>query len=187
MKRHMLILILGYPFLLFGCALLMIWMPLPQPFSPALSGTRNRMAAIVIGLLGVAYVAGLGIYAVLHFLRAGRVLDPTLTAKGLTARGYALFGRRYRGEIEGREVEAIVMPAQGIRPAQLNITVQAVLGTRMAMGRKRPLLGCRGCTHVEGAGAAWDGYHIYAEDRTLALRLLNDPVGREHVGPRAVP
>ena len=181
MKLPGLFLMLLLPVLLFGCALWMLWMPLPRPFPPALSGGRNRMAAVVTGVLGMGYVAGLGVYATSHFVRAGRVLDPSLTTAGLTPQGYLLLGRRYRGEIGGREIEVTFMPAQVIRPAQLNVTVSADLGARIALGQERPLLDCRDCARLDVVGTAWEGLHVYARDVPRARRLLDDATAREIV------
>ncbi len=169
------------PVLLFACALLMIWVPLPLPFPPAMSGRRNLMAAVVTGLLGLGYVVGIGAYATAQFLRAGRVLDPVLVTAGLDAQGYALVGRRYRGEIGGRGVEVTFMPAQVIRPAQLNVTVRVDLGTRIALGRKRPLLDCRDCARLAVTGREGTALHVYAEDEVRAQHLMDDATTREIV------
>ena len=70
---RILFLILVPPVLLFGCALLMMSLPLPQPFPPPLSDGRNQMAAVITGILGVGYVFGLALYLVSSVLRVGRV------------------------------------------------------------------------------------------------------------------
>ena len=175
------LLFFAFPILLFACALVMIRVPLPQPLPPAMSRGRNLIAAIITGLLGLGYVVGVGAYAITQFLHAGRALDPVLTAAGLDGQGYALFGRRYRGEIEGRAVEVTVMPPQIIRPAQINVTVSADLGTRIALGRTRPLLDCRDCTRLATPGRERTTLHVYAEDEAHALRLMDDATVREIV------
>jgi hypothetical protein len=174
MKLPVLVLIMLVPVLLFACALAMIVVPLPHPFPPALSGDRNLVAAIATGLLGFGYVVGVGVYGAARFLAAGRVLDPVLAQAGLSTESYMLFGRRYHGELEGRAVAVTFMPAQVIRPAQLNVTVRADLGTRIALGRERPLLDCRDCARVDVVGTAWEGLHVYARDAPRAQRLLDD-------------
>jgi hypothetical protein len=137
------------------------------------------VAAIATGLLGFGYVVGVGVYGVARFLAAGRVLDPILTQTGLSAQSYMLFGRRYRGEIEGRAVAVTFMPAQVIRPAQLNVTISGDLGTRIALGQARPLLDCRDCARLDVAGTAWEGLHVTARDEARARRLLDDAIARE--------
>lgn len=179
MKYRILFLLLIPPALLFLCALVTIWMPLPDPFPPALSGERNRAAAIVIGVLGMGYVIGLAVYTVSSFLGAGRALDPVLTSLGLTAESYLVFGRRYRGTIEGREVAVRFVPGYGIRPAQLNVHVGATPGVRMAIGRQRPLLGCRDCARLAVDGSEPGDLQAYAAEEGPARRLLADPATRE--------
>lgn len=167
------------PILLFLCALAMLWLPLPPPFPPALSSERTLLAAIVTGVLGAGCVAGLGIYAVSAFLRAGRVLDSVLTPMGMTSERYLLFGRQYRGEVQGRQVEIQFLPARALWPTQLNVYVKAGIGTRMAIGRQRPLLDCRHCARLEMGWAELSGLHVYAEDEGKARRLLDDTASRE--------
>ena len=91
--------------LLFFCALILMWMPLPKPFPPALSKGRNLMSAIIVGCLGMADVIALTVYVVLLSLRPGRMLDPVLLPAGFTSQNYMLFGRRYTGLYRGRSFE----------------------------------------------------------------------------------
>lgn len=100
-----------------------------------------KVARGVLGGLGGSNV-GLAVYVASSFLRAGRILDSVLTPIGLVSGSYPVFGRRYHGVIEGREMEVYFVPSQGVRPAQLNVYVGADPGTRMAIGRQRPLLDC---------------------------------------------
>ena len=83
--------------LLFFCALILMWMPMPKPFPPPLSKGRNLMAAITVGVLGMADVIALAIYVISLPLQAGRALDPILTPAGFGAQRYIVFGRRYKG------------------------------------------------------------------------------------------
>jgi hypothetical protein len=178
MKLHVLFLVLVLPVLLLACALLMMGMPLPRPFPPAMSRGRNLLAAVATGMMGLGYLAGLAVYAVAHFVRAGRVLDPVLVAAGLEPQGYLLVGRQYRGVIEGREVNVTFIPAQVIQSAQLTVTVSADLATRIAIARERPVLECRGCAPLEITDPSWEGLQIVAQDEAAARRLLSDPTGR---------
>ena len=148
MRSRILFLILVSPILLLLCALLFLWVPLPYPFPPTLSAGRNQISAIVAGILGSGYLIGLTVYVVSSFRRAGRVLDPVLTSTGLGSESYLVFGRQYRGVIDGREVEVRFVPSQGARSAQLDTHVGAKLGARMAVGQQRPLLYCRDCARL---------------------------------------
>ena len=147
----------------------------------AMSGARNQMAAISTGILGAVYLVSLSVYVVASFLRAGRVLDTVLIPAGLATESYMIFGRRYRGMIQGRQVVVTYLPSRGIWPAQLDVRVSAELGTRMAMGMRRPLLGCRDCLRLGVAQEGLAGLHVYAEDEEGARRLLADPKGGDAV------
>ena len=178
MKLRVLLLVLVPPILLFLCALVTLWMPLPQPFPPPLSGGRNRMAAVMTGILGIGYVAGLAAYVIASVLRAGRILDPVLASAGLVSESYRVFGRQYTGVIRGREVAVRFLPPQGINPALLNVHVVANLGMRVAIGHKRPLLDCRDCAQFNVGELDLGHLQVYAEDQECARSLLADPVGR---------
>jgi len=171
--------LLVFPVLLFLCALTIMRLPLPQPFPPALSGGRNLMSAIVTGVLGAGYIVGLAAYVVSAFLRAGRVLDPVLTSMGMISESYLLFGRQYRGELEGRKVEVYFVPPRAIWPTQLNVYVEADIGARVAIGRQRPWLDCQHCARLEVVGAGLAGLQVYAQEEARAGRLLSDAASRE--------
>jgi len=179
MRWRILLLILVPPILLFLCALLFLWAPLPHPFPPALSAGRDRISVIVTGILGIGYLIGLAVYVTSSFRRAGRVLDPVLTSTGLASESYLVFGRQYRGMIEGREVEVYFVPSQGVRSAQLSISVSAKLGARIAIGQRRPLLDCRDCARLEIAESGLSHLQFYAQEEGLARRLLADTASRE--------
>jgi hypothetical protein len=169
MKPRLLLFILVPPFLLFVCALILIWIPLPRPFPPALSGARNRMAALLVGLLGVGYLAGLGVYLLTAFGRAGQAMEPLFQAEGWTAQRYALWGRQYRGTVGGREAQARFFPAQGLRSTRLDLYLQAELPSRAAVGAQRPLLDCGDCPRLDGVDLP-----VYAQDEAWMRRLLAD-------------
>jgi len=173
-----LLIIIVPPLLIFVCALLIVWLPLPQPFPPALSGGRNQVAAVVAGLLGLAYLVGLALYLIASFRQAGQALDSPFLARGLTAENYLGVGRSYRGSVEGRAVEANYLPAQGLRPALLNVYVAAELGTRAAAGEKRPLLDCRDCAPVDLDEFDLGSLQIWAEDGERLRNLLADKGSR---------
>ena len=178
MKLRILFLILVPPLLLFLCALLVMGAPLPHPFPPPLSEGREQIAAVLTGILGAGYLIGLAAYVIASFLRAGRALDSVLTAAGLVSEGYLAFGRRYRGVIQGREVEVAFLPSQGISAAQLNIYVRASLGTRVAAARGKPLLDCAHCPRVNLEELPLDSFQIFSHDKERVRKLLSDPALR---------
>jgi hypothetical protein len=116
----------------------------------------------------------LAVYVIASFLRAGRALDPVLTSAGLVPEGYLAFGRRYRGMLQGREVEVTFLPSQGISAAQLNVYVSTSLGTRVAIARGKPLLDCSDCPRVNLDEALLGGFQVYSRDGEYARRLLAD-------------
>ncbi len=162
--------------LLFGVALLLLWLPLPGPFPAPLSRGRNLMAAVVTGVLGLGYVVGLVVYVVSSVGQAAQTLDAALTARGLASSSYMGTGRRYQGLVEERQVTVYFMPAQGMQRAMVDVRVSADLGTRAALGETRPLLDCRDCARMTPAGADWARFAVYGEDETWVRRLLADPV-----------
>jgi hypothetical protein len=172
---RLILLILIPPLLLLILALAMILMPLPHPFPEAKSQERTRVAAITTGALGMLYLVGLTVYAASWFLQAGQALDPALAPLGLTAETYMGFGRRYHGEIDGRQVEITYQPPQTIRHALLNITVNADIGTRAAMALKRPLLDCADCPEVDVGEPELSQFLVVAEDQAWMQRLLTEP------------
>ena len=175
---RIILLILVPPILLFLCALVTMWIPLPQPFPPAQSGARTRVVAILTGILGLGYLAYLGVYVVGTFLRAGRQLDPLLTTSGLVPSDYMAFGRRYSGSIDGREVELLYIPSRWMGPAQLDIHVQAELGTGVAIGRDRPLLDCEGRARLNLDDPELGHLQVYAEEDASAQAILGDSASR---------
>ena len=152
--------------LLFCFALIVIWMPLPRPFPPALSQTRNLWAAVVTGILGMGYLGGLTVYLISGLLRAGQVLDPVCLPHGLIASNYGLTGRQYDGQIDGRQVQIRYTPARQQR-ALFEVYLVAQTGTRAAMGSHKPLLDCRDCARVQH-----EPLHVYAEDPGWAEQFL---------------
>jgi hypothetical protein len=172
---RIILLILLPPIILFVFALAMIVTPLPHPFPEAQSPERNRMAAITTGVLGAAYLVGLTVYAVSWFLQAGQALDSSLVPLGLTSEGYMGFGRQYRGEIKGRQVDVTYQPAQMIKPALLNIYVSTNAGTQAALGPGKPLLDCRDCPKVAVETPGLSQLHVAAQDEAWMRGLLADP------------
>lgn len=178
----MILLILIAAILLFGLALLLLWLPLPPPFPAALSQGRNLMAAVVTGVLGFGYLVGLAFYLFSSFRQASRILDPALASRGLAAQNHMGFGRQYHGFVDGRQVEVIYMPARGLQHALLNVSVSAEINGRMAVGERRPLMDCGDCAQVNVEEAELAGLQIYGEDGPWVRRLLAEPANRILVG-----
>jgi hypothetical protein len=176
------LLILIPPLILFVLALALVLAPLPHPFPEAKGPERTRVTAITTGILGMLYLVVLTVYAVSWFLQAGQALDPALEPLGLTAEGYMGFGRQYHGELDGRQVEITYQPPQTIRPALLNITVSANVGTRAAMAPKRPLLDCADCPPVNVEVTELSQFLVVAEDETWMQRLLAEPANAAALG-----
>ena len=174
MRLRILVLIVVLPVLLFLCALLIMGAPLPRPFPPPLSGGRDQMAAITIGILGAGYLIGLTVFVIASSRRASHALDPVFTSAGLASESYLLFGRRYRGAIQGRHVEVTFVPSHGVSAAQLNVYVSASLGTRVAIARGKPLLDCGDCPRVDLDESSLGGLQVYSRDGEFAHRLLAD-------------
>lgn len=172
---RIILLILFSIVLLFGLALLLMWLPLPQPFPSPLSGGRNLLAAVITGIVGLAYLAGLVVYLVSAVRQAGQVLDPAFAAKGLTARSYLGVGRQYEGTLRGRRVRVEFMPPRVLERSLLNIYVSADLGSRAAIGAQKPLFDCRDCPRVDFEASALRPLQVYAEDEAWVRRLLSEP------------
>jgi hypothetical protein len=169
---RILLLVLVPLILIFACALLMIWLPLPRPFPPALSGARNKVAAIVTGVLSLSYVIGLTVVLVTAFTRGGRVLDPVFVAAGLAPSSHLLFGRQYHGTIEAHPVDVTVMPSYRVQPAIVEMRLGAVVGTAVAIGHSKPLLDCRGCPELRLDHLGLAHVQAYASDPGRAQDLL---------------
>jgi hypothetical protein len=137
------------------------------------------MAAIVTGILGAGYLIGLAVHVIASFLRAGRALDSVLTSAGLVPGGYLAFGRRYRGTVQGRQVEVTFLPSQGISAAQLNVYVSASLGTRVAIASGKPLLDCGDCPQVNLDESPLGGLQVYSRDGEYVRSLLDDSEVRD--------
>lgn len=178
MGTRIVLLILIPPVLLFAFALLMMWLPLPQPFPSSFSGGRDLVVAIMTGILGIGYMIGLGTYLMSSFSQAGRQLDPLFRSRGLIPRNYLVFRRQYQGIINGRQVEVRFTPSWGLQRALLEMYVSTDLDMRMAIGRRRPLLDCRDCPRVDVDDLDLSHLQLFAEEAIRARRLLADPAHR---------
>ncbi len=171
-RTYMLWLFMLLPIVLFGVALLILWIPLPPAFPEAFSQGRNLMAAVLTGLLGLGYLGGITVYVISSFSRAGQALDILCEAEGLSPQGASLWGRRCQGNVQNHTVTLHFNPAQGVRAAKLDIYVAAESHARIALGMKRPLLDCRQCEAITLKGPEWADIHILAADPEQACAWL---------------
>jgi len=163
--------LLMVPFLIFVCALFALWLPLPRPFPPALSQSRNQIAALAAGILFFGNLLLLAGGMVSSRLQRNSGVDRAMLAMGLQGRPYMLFGRRYRGEIQGKAIDISFVRGRWGDSA-LNIYIQADLQTRIAIGNNRPLLDCRNCPQVIPDAPALSHLQIYAQDEQKARNWL---------------
>jgi hypothetical protein len=161
--------------LLLAVALLAMWLPLPRPFPPAESGERTTLAAVTTGVLGFAYLVGLGAYLIAWLRGPGQALDAALSSRGLATRSAWGLGRRYTGQVGARQVQVAFTPPSGLQRAFLTIHVSADSDVRLAVGPRRPLLDCRECARIDVAGRGLGDLQVYSGDERRVRRLLSDP------------
>ncbi|MBU0490513.1 MAG: hypothetical protein KKA73_31385 [Chloroflexi bacterium] len=159
------------PLLILGVALVLSLVPLPQ----ALDRSRNLVAAVCAGMLGLIYIAGLAGYVLWSLLGYAQDADPAFTSLGLRAGAYGLFGRQYHGSVQGRATDVYYIPPHRLHAGTLEIYVQSTLQTRFTASRGRAVLGCEGCQPVPAGDPALAGLRIQAQDQAWAGRLLVDP------------
>jgi hypothetical protein len=168
-----LIAVLVLPFVaLLLLALVLTLMPLPEPLPAARSSARNLLAAVSVGVLGAAYVLVIAVISVGSFTSRGGALDEILASKGMRSAGHMIFGRRYRGRLDGREVDVRVVPGPSLKPSLVEVSLTAAPGLRAAIGLSRPLLGCRDCSEVARIAPRPSRLRVFAEDHDLARARL---------------
>lgn len=172
---RVLLLILIPPIFLLFLALALMWLPLPQPLPASLTKEWNLVAALITGCLGIVWLIGLALYLLLSFRRAARVWDSVFTGRGLDPGDYALFGRQYRGLVEGREVVVRFMPGHRLRSPLLDVRVAADLKLRVAIGERKPLLDCAKCPRLDGRDLGLGSLQIFTEEAGPTRELLAEP------------
>ncbi len=172
---RLLLLIVVPPILLFICALAMLAVPLPDFFPLPWSRGRNQLSAILVGGVGgLGYLVSLTFYLVWTVTAPARSVDRVFIGLGMSSERYMLFGRHYQDWLDGRRVDIYFQPGYRLRPAVLNIYVEADLGTRLAMGSGKPLLDCRGCPRLAVGDPNLSHLHVLAQDQAWAYSLLAD-------------
>ncbi|MGC9314163.1 MAG: hypothetical protein ACP5G4_00890 [bacterium] len=130
---------------LFAAALLLIFLPLPKPFPPAMSSQRNLLSAIAIGILGMILLIWF-IFGLLEDVRRrGNLLDPAFDELGFDKSSYLLTGRKYFGVVKGFRVDATYHQQYRVEPAKLDIVIRSEFTVEFAVSKKRPLLYLRDC------------------------------------------
>jgi len=170
------------PLLICGTALLLLRMPLPQPFPPALSAARNSMAAIVTGVCGFVYLIGITGYVVSSFFKTSAMPGGLYETYGLTEQTHTLWGQQCRGYIQERAVTLDFKIAQGVRAAVLDVYVEAEANTRIAFVKRAPRLDCAQCEAISVPDEALNIVQIFAEEPERARAWLANENTPTHVG-----
>jgi hypothetical protein len=177
----LIVLLLLPPVLLFGLALGLMWVPLPQPFPELLSADRSLIAAVTTGILGLGYLISVGFYVVARFRKASQGMDPIFTEKGLMPGPYMLFGRRYTGFINQIPVDVNFLPGRGVQRDLLNIYLTVNIGIRFAIATGKTLLDCRDCPQIMVEYPEFNGLRIFSNDGTWLNNLLKISLVRTHL------
>ena len=167
------------PLVLLGCALATIWIPLPRPFPAAASHARQLVAALLTGLVGMAYLIGLTRALIVRTQRGGWFLDAVLSGLGFTSTRYLALGRRYQGRVRGRQVAIDYMPGYRLKLAVLNIYVSGRPGFRAAIGQGRPLLDCRDCPAIGLDEPGLDQLQAFTHEPARMRGLFAAPASRD--------
>jgi len=181
MRVFLLLLVLFlFPVILFACILVGLTLPLPEPFPPALSQGRNVAVAIMTCFVGLVYVVGVGVYLIYWLTHPGVSFDRAFSTAGLDAVRHGAFASRYSGTMQGRSATATLQPAFKVQPWRLDVVISVDLppDVRIAMGRTRPLLDCRGAPELTFADSSFAHCRIYAVNEQQARRLLEEPAVR---------
>lgn len=176
----LIVLLLLPPVFLFGLALGLIWAPLPQPFPVPLSADRSFMAAVITGILGLGYLAGMLFYVTARFRKSSRRMDSIFIAKGLTPGPYMLFGRRYVGSVNKIPIDVNFIPARGIQRALLNFYLIINNDVRFAIGTGKNLLDCRDCPQIVVEYPEFRELKIFSNDGTWLHNLVETSLVRTH-------
>jgi hypothetical protein len=171
---RVLLLLLLLPILLVICALIALSLPLPPSMPPAWTSDRNAIAAVATGLTAMAYVVGVGLFAVRRILRASRLFDTLLDSAGLAPARQQGLWRCYQGRLQGKTATARLSPGFEFQPWRIDVAIDAELNFRIAIGSRRPLLDCRGVPRLSLSNDTLDACHVHADDAKTAKCLLQE-------------
>ena len=86
-----------FPILLFGFALGLLFLPLPDLFPPVGSSERSLMTAIITGLLGLIWLVFLVVQLIRIVFIPGRMLDRIFISKGFIRKKLSWCGQTVSG------------------------------------------------------------------------------------------
>ena len=135
----------------------------------------NQFAALLVGFLGIIFLLWISFYLISYVTGISRSFDTVMREAGLDSERYMIFGRIYKGKIDGKNIEVNFIPSTGLRPALLNIIISPVdIGTKLAIVHDNPLLDCADCKLITGFENELDGIKVYAQDEKKANEYLED-------------
>ena len=137
MILKILLLIILIPVIIISIVLIVNVLPLPD----AIDGARNLIGAIAAGGFSFLYLIWIFIYTIYSFRRAGRIFDGLCVQLGLKGTSMGIFGRKYSGTLNKRQITIDYFPPKTIQRALLNIYIEAPLVKEFTISRQRPLLG----------------------------------------------
>ena len=162
------------PLFILVIALAVMLIPLPSFLPEAGSMARSRLAVAVAAPCFAAYFAIVIAYVVRTFARPGRRLDAAMTRLGLTGQPCGVFGRRYQGQIAGRQVKVSFQPARFPKHHLLNVYLDLSCTGQAAIGLSRPLLGCRSCPEIQFSEPSLANLRVFAGDESWVRAVMTD-------------
>jgi hypothetical protein len=147
------------------------------PFPEALDGSRNLIGAISAGFFSFLYLIFIFFYTIHSFRKAGRIFDDICLESGLNGKSFSLFGRKYSGIINKRQIIIEYFPPRMIQRALLNIYIETSLAHEFIISRQKPLLGNSKnridiCSETENLAG---GFRIYSGDCKGILTIISNP------------
>lgn len=173
---RLLLWLLCLPLLILAVAFCVLGIPLSEPAPPAWSGARNGVAAVLCGLVGLAAVAGTGIFVLGRIVRLGQAWDQSLESRGLARVGRRLFACHYAGLLAKRDATVDVSPPFHLQPWRLTVSLRLRSAARIAMGSHEPLLDCRGAAQITLGDDRLDACHLRSDTPTASGLLERQDV-----------
>lgn len=154
---------------------LLIWVPLPPPLPPGATMARQQMAAIVTAIFGVIYLLTLVANLISLCRDFGRRFEKTLVENGFTARGHLIYGRKYAGTCEERNITVEYIPARMIWPNLLSVEIPLETNHILALGNGRPIRISPGLTAIDSSIITSCRVMGFADDKQWADSFLKKP------------
>lgn len=172
MILKILLLILLIPVIIISIVLIINILPLPD----AIEGSRDQIGAIAAGFFSFLYLVWIFFYTIHSFRRAGRVFDDLCLGLGLKSTNMGIFGRKYSGILNERQIVMDYFPPRMIQRALLNIYVEASLVQEFTVSKRRPLLGGAKnrilCPEIVSLGG---DFKIYSGDCKVVFTIISGP------------